>query len=102
MTADFLLYLKQGANTPSSSTPIADYLNNAEPESTNSILIRKAKLKYKHAALPVNASYPMTFNYKMKFRKPITFNQNTQLILSERNTSTSKNIDYQWFAVFRK
>lgn len=102
-SAEFILYVKVGNNKPSSTIPIADYLDNSvEPPTSSSIDIRKYKLKYQLTVMPTNASFPCTFSYRAKLRKPITFNQNTTLILGVRTGDVSKDIIWQAYYVFRK
>lgn len=100
---DIILYVKYGNVVPNSTTPIADYLESAtEPTPKANMEIRKCKLKYQHTVLPFNATFPVTFTYKMRLKKPITFNQNTVLVLGYRTTAVSKTLDWQIYMVFRK
>lgn len=100
---DAILYVKRGNVVPNSTTPIADYLESAtEPTPKANMEIRAAKLKFQHTVMPVNATFPYVFSYKMRFRKPIVFNQNTVLVFSQRLGVASKTLDWQIYCVFRK
>lgn len=99
---DVVLYVNAGGTNVPSTTPIADYWATTEPPSRDSNLIRKNKLRIAKIVLPVNATYPAVFSYKLRFRKAITFNQATTLVLGWRSTSLSKTFDCTVIAVFRK
>lgn len=102
-TFDMVLYIDRGSVDNPSSTPIADYWNTTEPPSEPSMQIRRNKLRIAKFVLPSNATYPIVFKFKRKFRKPITFNQNTRLKLGHRQSDVgTPTIVTTWTAVFRK
>lgn len=99
--ADFILYVKNNRYT--GTTPIADYLSNSgDAPSQAQQGIRMQKLKYAHVQTSNTSTFPVTFSFKKRFRKPITFNEGTVLKLGIRNQDVSKVLDWQIYATFRK
>lgn len=101
--ASFILYVNPGNDTVTSADPYADYWDTTEPPTLTSDLIRKQKLEVRHIRLPNNATFPAVFTFKRKFKRPITLNQSTQVVLAVKTDSAStRTYDIHVVAMVRK